>query len=147
MIKFTCPKCGCHTAEEVIVDTTVSIRILGIDEDTGEIEYDADSFDGGVVDRYQCEHCGYVIEGIDNCEDMAEFIKNGSKENGETEIFNKIEKSKFIEYDNTLFQVMFHKRENKEVELKNLDDGSCFFVRLSELVNKKIKYFTLKREA
>ena len=60
-ITFTCPDCGMDEIEEVMVDVVVSSIITNIHEEE-ECEYaNAENF-GGVVDRYQCSTCGYVIK-------------------------------------------------------------------------------------
>ncbi len=63
-IVFTCPKCGSHRIEEIMVDMTVASEIsISEDEADGGIfhRYGEQTNDGGHVDRYQCEDCGYVI--------------------------------------------------------------------------------------
>ena len=63
-IEFTCPKCGNHTLEEVMVGTVASTDIHVI-ECGGDIFLDYVSeptLDGGEVSRYQCGECGWVIK-------------------------------------------------------------------------------------
>lgn len=68
-IEFTCPKCGGHNPEEIMVNITVASGIDRLWRDEagivqvgyGEQTNDYDGGDGGHVDRYQCEGCGYTI--------------------------------------------------------------------------------------
>jgi len=78
-MKFKCPKCGCDTAEEVLVNCTVSMGIDGIADD-GYPDYNGtEELDGGVIDRYQCCACGYVLEGVTTQEEFVEYVKEKCK--------------------------------------------------------------------
>ena len=59
-VKFTCPECGDHRVEEIMVDVTVSSEITAFDE-LGDFEYRQPMNDGG-VSHYQCLYCGQVIQ-------------------------------------------------------------------------------------
>jgi len=65
ILKFKCPHCGHHRAEEVMVDVTVSTPVCQIELADGnwQVEYDysgEEKFDGR-VDRYQCAKCGFIV--------------------------------------------------------------------------------------
>jgi predicted RNA-binding Zn-ribbon protein involved in translation (DUF1610 family) len=68
-ITFTCPTCGEHVLEEIMVDITVSSECsvievdgFGVDPTTYEIGYHrGKKNEGGHVDRYQCSGCGFKI--------------------------------------------------------------------------------------
>lgn len=64
-INFTCVHCSDHRIEEIMCDVTTATPITDI-FDNGEAEYDLSkqSVDGGVVDRFQCMGCGYIIENV-----------------------------------------------------------------------------------
>jgi rubredoxin len=66
-VKFKCPVCGESVVEEIMGDVWQSAPIQAIDEEVFECEYGPEvETNGGVVDRYQCAHCGYVLKGIDD---------------------------------------------------------------------------------
>lgn len=66
-IVFTCPKCGSHKIEEIMVDMTVvsEMTISEHEDETGPggifTNYGEQENDGGHVDRYQCGECGKTI--------------------------------------------------------------------------------------
>lgn len=63
-IKFTCPKCGGHTIEEIMANVTVSSTVNSVSMDDGkylEFDYSDQTNEGGEIDRYQCAQCGYCI--------------------------------------------------------------------------------------
>ena len=59
-LKFTCPDCGSHVLEEIMVDVTVASRVSVISSSDG-LEYGEQTNSSGIVDRYQCENCGKVV--------------------------------------------------------------------------------------
>ena len=78
-LDFTCPDCGNSDLEEVMVSAVVSSLVDSFDED-GNVEYLAhlDEIYDGVIDRFQCRVCGYIIETVDNYEDLYKVAsKNG----------------------------------------------------------------------
>lgn len=82
-LKFTCPECK-GTRLECCEDGPYSSEVLDIDED-GDFDYgqiDA----SGMVDRYQCLSCGYVLSredgsSIDDNEEVVEWIRDNCKQN------------------------------------------------------------------
>ena len=70
---FVCPGCGGHRVEEVMSDTTVSTEVNTVAE-CGDVEYGEDSHDGGVVDRFQCLDCGYVLPCDPDAESLYDFL-------------------------------------------------------------------------
>jgi len=62
-IKFTCPKCGHHRIEEVLVDVITSSEIIVADSADGPCyEYIKELTNSeGSVERYQCLGCGWTI--------------------------------------------------------------------------------------
>lgn len=80
MKKFCCPECGCGTLEEVMTDAIVSTVVHGCDEH-GILEYGEVEIFDGMIDRYQCQHCGRIIQGVNNPGELQEWIeKNGKDE-------------------------------------------------------------------
>jgi len=90
-VEFTCPKCGCHTLEEIMVDVTVASTIIDIAWCSEGIEYDygEQTNEDGVIIRYQCVGCGFILkindeydsgEQIDVCslEELAKWFKENS---------------------------------------------------------------------
>ena len=61
-IVFTCPKCGEHAIEEIMVDVIVSSEVWITAHDPGGIvtTYGQQTNDDGHVDRYQCGSCGFL---------------------------------------------------------------------------------------
>jgi transcription elongation factor Elf1 len=57
---FTCPDCKGHRLEEIMVNVTVASEIIVI-HSCGYCEYGEPSNDCGVIDRYQCLDCGFMI--------------------------------------------------------------------------------------
>lgn len=66
-LTFTCPKCGEHRIEEIMVSITVASDVLldqnpdGSDPGWDYGEQTNDDSDSGHVDRYQCKGCGWTI--------------------------------------------------------------------------------------
>lgn len=60
--RFTCPKCDEHELVEIMLDVTVSSIVTVID-DIEPLEYGDQVNEDGVVSRYQCGRCGYVVAG------------------------------------------------------------------------------------
>jgi len=55
---------------------------MGIDgiADDGYPDYNGtEELDGGVIDRYQCCACGYVLEGVTTQEEFVEYVKEKCK--------------------------------------------------------------------
>lgn len=67
-IVFTCPKCGCHKIEEIMMDLCVASDISISEHPDGTIDfaYGDQSNEGGHVDRYQCGDCGRTIVNHDS---------------------------------------------------------------------------------
>jgi ribosomal protein L37AE/L43A len=78
-IKFKCPKCGNTRVEEVMVNVTVSSEIKPDatyhGEDLVDLSYGKQTNEGGEVDHYQCQACGWVLGG-DAKQLMAFLLKN-----------------------------------------------------------------------
>jgi len=86
-IKFTCPECGEHVIEEVMLNVMVVSPLIRINDD-GDCVYGVQINTDGEVSHYQCMSCGYVIEEegesvITNCEELAEWIKAHCLKEGE----------------------------------------------------------------
>ena len=74
--KFKCPKCGREILEEVITGIVLSTPLskIAMTDDCPDPEYDyskEESHDG-IVDRYQCKNCGFVIPGATIIEEVIE---------------------------------------------------------------------------
>jgi len=83
-LKFTCPECGEHRLEEVMIDVTVSSEITRISDD-GDHDYGEQTNEDGETSHYQCMNgtCGYVVgltqdddEGINGCQELAQWIQD-----------------------------------------------------------------------
>ena len=63
---FTCPQCGWHQLEQIITDATMTLPMILLDVNA-DSEYDMDRVynDGGVIDRFQCSKCGFIIKNKD----------------------------------------------------------------------------------
>jgi predicted RNA-binding Zn-ribbon protein involved in translation (DUF1610 family) len=75
-VEFKCPECKGDRLEEIMADVTVASVIISIGEG-GDIQYGEQSNEGGHVERYQCMDCGHVIPGIENSEQLFEFLSTG----------------------------------------------------------------------
>ena len=80
-MKFTCPDCGTHRLE-CIEDGPYNSEVLNIDED-GDFDY-GEINANGMVERFQCLHCGYILVDSDDInltfnEDVIEWIKKNVK--------------------------------------------------------------------
>lgn len=58
---WKCPRCGENRIEEIMVGVVVASRINDVPIDCTDFDYGEQTNDGGEVDRYQCEGCGYTI--------------------------------------------------------------------------------------
>ena len=76
--KFTCPSCGRHVIEEVRVNVTLHNVLDSIEEDgyCKINEEDTGTSSSGQVDRYQCEECGFVPDGVESIEDLYKYLEN-----------------------------------------------------------------------
>jgi len=66
-LEFTCPKCGEHRIEEVMVNVTVasSLTDIVVDDEPGspaDMTYVDQDNEDGEIDRYQCMDCGHVLK-------------------------------------------------------------------------------------
>ncbi len=87
-LEFTCPKCGEHRIEEVMIDVVVMSEIINLDSD-GDFNYGEQTNDGGIVDSYSCMNCGltpYIedethseCDVIDSHDDLVKWIKINEK--------------------------------------------------------------------
>jgi len=82
---FKCPKCGCETLEEIMVNCVITsdmLEFLNCDADP-TANYGETNIVTGDVDRYQCSECGYVITDYngENVVDIHNIVKWIKKEN------------------------------------------------------------------
>jgi len=82
-MKFKCKKCGSSRLEEIISSVIQSTEVIGVGEGCGSLDYGTPSYDGGVVDYYQCFECGEPVldnEGfvIDCADELAEYLKHNN---------------------------------------------------------------------
>lgn len=86
-IKFKCPKCGCEHLEEVLSNVT-QYSIIDVIDDDGAIDYrdKGMSYDGGEVNRYQCNECGFTVGEdetngeVNTPEELVKWIKEHCKQ-------------------------------------------------------------------
>lgn len=83
IIHFVCPKCGKADIEEVMSNVTVASEVGNMADiaDNGQVAlvYFEQTNEGGEVDRYQCETCGFLIA-TTNAGLMAYLCKHGMVE-------------------------------------------------------------------
>jgi len=60
-----------------MVNVTVASEIISVGE--GDIEYGEQSNEDGVVDRYQCMGCGYILSDISDSEALYDFLQGSSR--------------------------------------------------------------------
>jgi transcription elongation factor Elf1 len=72
---FTCPQCGGHRLEEVMVGVISYSEVTDIEQtDTGlACEYGETTHDEGELARFQCLDCRHVV--AESEDDLAEFLK------------------------------------------------------------------------
>lgn len=73
-LKFTCPKCKAHRIEIIENVTSITSEIKELDED-GDSELEFIQAHDSEVDRIQCLNCGYIIPGIIDMFELADWIK------------------------------------------------------------------------
>ena len=84
---FKCPKCGCPTFEEILTGVTQSTTFqrVNCDAEITEPDYQNTSTEGGEINRYQCQSCGFVLqndsgETINDTHALRRWLeKNGQK--------------------------------------------------------------------
>ena len=61
---FKCPKCGCPTFEEILINVTQSTTFqrVNCDAEITEPDYQNTSTEGGEINRYQCQSCGFILQ-------------------------------------------------------------------------------------
>ena len=78
-LEFTCPKCGGHSLNEIMVGVCVITEIIGFDDYC--IDYDDAVNKGGHIESFCCENCGWYVRNndsydlIDCHDDLIEWIK------------------------------------------------------------------------
>ncbi|KKK54492.1 hypothetical protein LCGC14_3084140 [marine sediment metagenome] len=82
-LKFKCPECSDNKLECVEVDVIASSVIADIDED-GDFDY-GEIGASGMVERFQCLSCGYVLikedgSSIDDNEEVVDWIKKNCEQ-------------------------------------------------------------------
>ena len=85
-LKFKCtnPDCECKELECVEEGVTLSSTIMSLNED-GDFDYESPSMDGGEINRYQCQYCGFVLKDEDNNNltehlEVVEWVKKNCKQ-------------------------------------------------------------------
>jgi hypothetical protein len=83
VLKFKCPACDSNELEEVMTNVTQYSSISIIEE--GEngvvaIDYANNNCEDGEVDHYQCMGCGYILTGVHDEIDLAEWLKKNCKQ-------------------------------------------------------------------
>lgn len=60
---FTCPQCGKHKLEEVMIGVIQTTVIDAVEATPEGVVYDYGDYshDGGEVAHYQCGHCGKIV--------------------------------------------------------------------------------------
>ncbi len=84
---FKCPKCGCPTLEEILINVTQSTTFqrVNCDAEITEPDYQNTSTEGGEVSSYQCQACGFVLKDeqghiINDTQALRRWLeKNGQK--------------------------------------------------------------------
>jgi len=81
-LKITCPDCGSNRLE-CCEDGPYVSEVVNIDEE-GDFDY-GEINASGMVDRYQCLNCGYVLShedgsSIDDNDEVIEWIKKNCKQ-------------------------------------------------------------------
>jgi predicted RNA-binding Zn-ribbon protein involved in translation (DUF1610 family) len=84
---FKCPKCGCPTFEEILTGVTQSTTFQRVNCDAGiaEPDYQNTSTEGGEINHYQCQSCGFVLrnerdETINDTQALGRWLEtNGQK--------------------------------------------------------------------
>lgn len=79
---FKCPQCSCSVCEEVLVQVTQSTTFsrLTCEGEIAEPEYQNSATEGGEIERYQCQACGFVLknesgETINNVEGLQQWFE------------------------------------------------------------------------
>jgi len=76
---FECPQCGGNWIEEVQTNVVLSSEVAGIETEESELLYGEAAWDGGVVDRYQCSRCGYVLGSARTPEGLVAWLEKNPK--------------------------------------------------------------------
>lgn len=60
---FTCPQCGSHKLDEVMIAVIQTTEITTVEqtEEGLACDYGDCTHDGGEVAHYQCGHCGHIV--------------------------------------------------------------------------------------
>lgn len=77
-MEFKCPKCEHDKFEEVMYNVVMTSVVLDYDEENF-LDYGIPFIEDGIVDRYQCEKCGWVIR-VETEEEMLQWIRNGCED-------------------------------------------------------------------
>jgi rubredoxin len=71
---FTCPTCGGHRLEEVLVGV-VLYSVIDYVGASGGVEYGPENHEDGDIDRYQCVDCGWVMEGVTEEQELFAYLE------------------------------------------------------------------------
>lgn len=87
---FNCPGCGCTTLEEILTGVTQSTAFqrVNCDENIAEPDYQNTSTEGGEINRYQCQSCGFVLcnergQTINAPQGLSEWLENNGQKHAE----------------------------------------------------------------
>jgi rubredoxin len=89
---FKCPKCGCRTFEEILINVTQSTTFqrVNCDAEITEPDYQNTSTEGGKINGYQCQSCGFILQNehgdtINDTQALRQWLeKNGQKHGDES---------------------------------------------------------------
>lgn len=73
-LSFVCPECG-HggiECEDAGVTVVTQIDFVG----TGDVAYGSQEQYDGTDTTFQCEECGYVLDGVKTLDDLLEYLEN-----------------------------------------------------------------------
>jgi len=88
---FICPDCNNNVLAEILTDVVMTSIIVDIHikDDQVEPDYQEGETDGGIVERYQCDHCGFVLKTeSDQTVDSLDDLKNWLEEHGVVQLDN-----------------------------------------------------------
>ena len=71
--EFTCPHCGQHDLQEVMINVVVTSEIKSIGEG-GDIDYGTQTNEEGEVQSYECKHCGHEIPGLKESPELYDHL-------------------------------------------------------------------------
>ena len=94
---FNCLECGHNILEEIMTDV-IQTSVLSAIDDSGALDYNGVSSEGGEVSHYQCANCGKSLRDkesdcvVNDPKELAEWLKENCPQEDKNYIDDNVDK-------------------------------------------------------